>query len=60
MSKKPVTKTVVKAVSGVGSTAGKTKTAARPKTAKAKKGISGPFGIFRLNFSTGGSIQKPN
>ena len=59
MSKK-ATKTTVKALSGAGSTAGKTKTAASPKTAKAKKGISGPFGIFRLNFSTGGSIQKPN
>ena len=61
MSKK-VTGTVVKAVSGGTSSASasKTKTAASPTTAKGKKVLGGPFGIFRLSFKDGGSVQKPN
>ena len=57
---KEVTKTTVKALSGAGSPAGKTKTAASPKTAKGKKVLGGPFGIVRLRLSDGGSVQKPN
>ena len=52
---------VIKEIAKAGLTADKQKTAAGKTTsAKGKKGLSGPFGIFRLNLSKGGSVAQPN
>ena len=55
-----MSKTATKIVKA-GLTADKQKTAAGKTTsAKSKKTIGGPFGIFRLSFSKGGPVAKPN
>jgi len=53
---------VIKEIAKAGLTADKQKMAATKTTsAKGKKTIGGPFGIFRLSFSTGGMPKaKPN
>jgi len=35
-------------------------TAGKTTSAKSKKTIGGPFGVFRLNLSEGGPVAKPN
>ncbi len=59
MSKK-ISKVAKKAVSGGTTASTENKSASKKSAGKAQKVLSGPFGVFRLKFSSGGSVQKPN